>query len=746
MPDAPKQTSLPLGDASSTTAAPHAGGGERDERVEGVIDRVTFRSEETGFSVLRIRVPGRRELVTVVGRAAHVIAGQSIEATGSWVEDSRYGTQLRAESLYVREPVTTKGIERYLSSGLVRGIGPELAKRLVAAFGDAVFDVIENEPERLREVPGVGQLRAERMIGAWSQQRRVRDIMVFLHDHGLGTARAVRVYRTYGDAAIAEIRAKPYDLAMRVTGIGFGTADALAVSLGTPRESPERVAAGLRHLLAEARGQGHCGLPVDDLVARAEKLLDVPKASVDGALATGVAAGEWVRDRSADRACVFESGLYDLERAAAARLREAAAGPPPWDDIDPETALPWVESRLEIELAPSQREALARALRERLLVLTGGPGVGKTTLLRALLEILDTKDVRALLAAPTGRAAKRMAEATGRVAKTLHRLLEFDPRHGGFRRNANRSLDGDLVIVDESSMLDVPLLGALLDALPEHAGLLLIGDADQLPSVGPGQVLADAIDAGTLPVVRLSEIFRQAKESRIVRNAHLVNRGELPELETAPDGDFFFVDADDSDTAAAKLVTVVRERIPARFGLDPVRDVQVLCPMRRGRLGANALNTELQAALNPSSPAADRVERFGNIFAPGDKVMQIVNDYERNVFNGDVGFVSEIDPVEGELAALFEGRRVSYPFDELDSLTLAYATTVHKAQGSEVPAVVVPVTTQHFVMLQRNLIYTAITRAQKLVVLVGQRRALAMAVRSNPRTRRITKLADHLRP
>ena len=730
----PSTASLPLLDEGSA----------RGERLSGIVERVTFHSEESGFCVLQVRLVGRHQLSTVVGRAASVAAGEYVRAEGSWSRDPDHGPQFRARELAVEPPTTREGIERYLGSGLIRGIGPELAQRLVAAFGDEVFAIIETEPERLCEVPGIGKLRRERLVGAWADQKHVRSIMVFLHSHGVGTARAVRIYRTYGAEAVEKIRGDPYRLARDIRGIGFVIADGLAGRLGVAKTASMRLRAGLRHVLAEALSNGHCGLPERELLALAEKLLEAPRDLVEEALRLEVGDRGLVRDTARGCSCVFLPGLHFAERHAAQRLLELAAGRPPWPEIDVARALPWVEARIGFELAASQRAALGRALGSKLLILTGGPGVGKTTLVRALLEILTAKGVRVALAAPTGRAAKRLAEATGLEAMTLHRLLEADPRTGGFRRSEGNPLACDLLVVDESSMIDVPLLHALLRAIPTPAALLLIGDVDQLPSVGPGQVLADAISSGVLDVVRLHEVFRQAARSRIVRAAHCVNQGRMPELTPDPDADFFFVEASEPESAAALLLRAVSERIPRRFGLDPVRDVQVLCPMHRGRLGARSLNLELQSTLNPPGRAAARIERFGWTFAMGDKVIQVENDYEKDVYNGDVGFVSGIEPEARELSVTFDGRAVSYGFDQLDCLVLAYAISIHKAQGSEYPAVVIPLTTQHYPMLRRNLVYTGVTRGRQLVVLIGQRRALAIALRGAGPERRWSKLRDWL--
>jgi exodeoxyribonuclease V alpha subunit len=625
---------------------------------------------------------------------------------------------------------------------MIRGIGPVYAKKLVAAFGEAVFDLIEREPDRLREVTGIGPKRAARIVAGWAEQKVIREIMLFLHSHGVGTSRAVRIYKTYGADAVRVVSDNPYRLARDIRGIGFRTADKIAAKLGIEPTAMVRVRAGVSFALAEAMEEGHCGLPEERLVALTRELLEVPEELVGTALGLELEAGDVVADTLEGQGCVFLAGLHRAEREIAERLRRLAAGAPPWPAIDSERAIPWVEAKTGLTLAESQREAVRLALRSKVLVITGGPGVGKTTLVNSILKIVAAKGPRIALCAPTGRAAKRLAESTGREATTVHRLLEADPKEGGFKRGEQNPIDCGLLVVDETSMVDVPLMRALLRALPEGAALLLVGDVDQLPSVGPGQVLADVIASGAVPVVRLTEVFRQAAGSRIVTSAHLINAGKMPDLEAREGSDFFFVDAPDPEIGVEKVLALVRERIPRRFGLDPVRDVQVLCPMNRGGLGARSLNIELQKALNP--PGEVRVERFGWTFCPGDKVMQVVNDHERQVYNGDLGVIARMDMEEGELAVDFEGREVAYGFGELDELVLAYATTVHKSQGSEYPAVVVPLTTQHFPMLQRNLVYTGVTRGKRLVVLVGQKRALAIAVRGQQTRRRWSKLKEWL--
>src|SRR6476660_3576955 len=535
----------------------------------------------------------------------------------------------------------------------------------------------------------------------------------------------------------------PYRLARDIRGIGFKTADAIAMKLGIEKTAMTRVRAGISYALTEAMDEGHCGLPTEELVPLAEKLLQVPQQLIRAALDLELLEGTVIADQVGETPCVFLAGLHRAERTIAERLTRLANGTLPWPWINPDKALPWVEQRIGLALAESQVAAIRLALRSKVLVMTGGPGVGKTTIVKAILRILAAKGVRMLLCAPTGRAAKRMTEATGFEAKTIHRLLEVDLKGGGFKRGDDNPLDCDLLVVDETSMVDVVLMQALIKAVPDNAAVLIVGDIDQLPSVGPGQVLADVISSGAVTVVRLTEVFRQAAQSRIVISAHRINQGGMPDLSPPrTDSDFYFVQADDPETAVSRIIELVKTRIPKRFGLDPIRDVQVLCPMNRGGVGARSLKIELQAALNPAGER--KVERLGWTFAPGDKVMQIENDYEKDVYNGDIGYIDNVDPNNGELTASFDGRAVTYGFGELDSLVPAYAATIHKSQGSEYPAVVVPVMTQHYVMLQRNLLYTGATRGKRLVVLVGQQKAVAIAVRNVSGRRRWSKLDEWL--
>ena len=715
------------------------------EVLGGLVERVSFHGDESGFCVLRVQARGHRDLVTVVGHAATVAAGEWITASGEWVNDRTYGPQFRARFLRTSAPTSLEGIEKYLASGMIRGVGPVYARKLVRAFGERVFDLVESEPERLREVAGIGPVRARRITDAFAEQKAVREIMVFLHEHGVSTARAVRIFKTYGADALAVMSENPYRLARDVRGIGFRTADTIAMRLGIEKNAMVRVRAGLSFALGEATNEGHCGLPREALLPRGAALLEVEEERVAEALEVDLREQTLVADRVGETPCIFLAGLYQAEAGIAGRLRALRRGAPPWPRIAPGQAIPWAEQRIGLTLAESQKAAVRAALGAKVLVISGGPGVGKTTIVNVILRILVASGVRVALCAPTGRAARRLSEASGREAKTIHRLLEADPGSGRFRRDAAWPLDCDLLVIDETSMVDVPLMHALLRALPENAALLVVGDVDQLPSVGPGQVLADLSEGGALPVVRLREVFRQAARSRIIVNAHRINAGVLPSLDRPRhESDFYFVPAEDPESALSRIVELVSVRIPRRFGLDPIRDVQVLCPMHRGGVGARSLNVALQTVLNPAG--ARRVERFGFTFAPGDKVMQVQNDYEKDVYNGDLGYVEDVDPETGELRASFEGRLLGYGFGELDALVPAYATTIHKSQGSEYPAVVIPVLTQHYVMLQRNLLYTGVTRGRRLVVLVGQRRALAIAVWTVTGRRRWSKLAEWLIP
>ena len=715
------------------------------EVLAGLVERVTYHNVENGFCVLRIKARGHRDLVTVVGHAATISAGEWVTASGEWTNDRTHGQQFKTRFLRTSAPTSIDGIEKYLGSGMIRGIGPVYAKKMVKVFGEKVFDIIEAEPDRLREVTGIGQVRAKRITDAWAEQKIVREIMVFLHAHTVGTARAVRIYKTYGADAVQVMTENPYRLARDIRGIGFKTADTIAMKLGIEKTAMIRVRAGISYALTKAMDDGHCGLPIDELVPLAVDLLEVDKGLVQTAMDLELGDGTVIADTVGDTACIFLAGLYNAERVIAERLLRLTNGTLPWPYIDPDKAIPWIEQKTGLKLAETQVAAVRLALLSKTMVITGGPGVGKTTIVNSILRILAAKGTNLLLCAPTGRAAKRMTEATGFEAKTIHRLLEVNPKGGGFKRGVDNPLECDLLVVDETSMVDVLLMQALVKAVPDTSALLIVGDIDQLPSVGPGQVLADIISSRTSPVVRLTEIFRQAAQSRIITGAHKINQGLIPDL-SKPEGesDFYFVQADDPETAVARIIELVKTRIPQRFGLDPIRDIQVLCPMNRGGVGARSLNIELQAALNPAGER--KVDRFGWTFAPGDKVMQIENDYDKEVYNGDIGYIDDVDPEDGELTASFDGRIVTYSFGELDTLVPAYAATIHKSQGSEYPAVVIPVMTQHYTMLQRNLLYTGVTRGKRLVVLVGQKKAVAIAVKNVSGRRRWSKMNEWLQP
>jgi exodeoxyribonuclease V alpha subunit len=708
--------------------------------LEGVVERITYASAGDGYTVARMAVAGRPAPVTVVGAMPGVHPGQALRVTGEWTRHARFGEQFKVSSWETLTPATRVGIERYLGSGLIKGIGPGIARRLVERFGEQTLRVIEEEPERLREVSGVGPDRVTRIRAAWDAQREVREVMLFLQGHGVSAAYAGKIFKTYGRGAVAVVTQNPYRLARDIYGIGFKTADGIAARLGVAPDAPVRLEAGLLHVLGALTEDGHCCYPREGLLQAAGEVLQVPAAALESPLARLADAAEVVAEPGEDGPVVFPRDLHEAEVGLARRLGAFLTAPRFAVALDVPRALSWVEGQTGLALAPRQQEALAAALGGKAVVITGGPGTGKTTILRCLLTILERKGLRALLTAPTGRAAKRLTEATGRPAQTMHRLLEFSPREGIFRRSAARPLAAEAVIVDEVSMADLPLMHRLVDALPREALLVLVGDADQLPSVGPGAVLTDCIASGLLPVVRLEEVFRQAAQSLIVENAHRVNRGEMPLLTGAPDFQFF--EEEDPDRLAALVVETVARVLPERHRLHPIEEVQVLAPMHKGTVGVAALNAALQAALNPSGPALTRGQR---VLRAGDKVMQLRNNYETEVFNGDIGRVVRVDGEEGILTVRFEDREVPYEAADLDELTLAYAVSVHKAQGSEYPAVLLPLHTQHFIMLRRNLLYTAITRGRRLDVLAGSRRALAIAVKTAPAEGRHTRLAARLR-
>jgi exodeoxyribonuclease V alpha subunit len=769
-----------------------------EETIEGTIERIAFTGADGAFVVARLAVDGAREPVTVVGALTGIPVGARVRVTGRREHNPRFGPQFKVAGVTEVAPATMEGIRRYLGSGLIKGIGPEFATRIVSRFGIQTLEILDREPARIIEVPGIGPSRARSIREAWTAQREVRKVMVFLQGYGVSPAFAARIYKRYRGAAIALVRENPYRLAFDVWGIGFLSADKLASALGIARESDVRVEAGVRHVLEEASTAGDVFVPRARLCRKAAALLEVEEPLAEAAIGRLGRSGELVIEARPeisamdDGEAIYVTALYQAEASLAAglaRLRkggdaQAGTGAPALT-IDVERAVAWYEKQAGIALAPQQAEAVRQALREDLLVVTGGPGVGKTTIVRGIVAILGKKGLRVGLAAPTGRAAKRLSEATGQPALTLHRLLEWRPAEGAFGRRGDRPLEVDALVVDEASMLDVRLGADLLAALATGTRLILVGDVDQLPSVGPGTVLRDVIESGVVPTVRLTEIFRQAGESLIVVNAHRIHQGLAPELGAAPaDGaptrldrrDFFFLEEADPVRAAELIRDLVVTRLPRKYGLA-VQDVQVLTPMHRGELGAANLNHLIQTALTSEAPG---LARGGRTFRVGDKVMQVRNDYEKDVFNGDIGHVQAVtsgapgkadtdaqsgvdagvdaaaggdrsseadggDALGNALIVRFDDREVTYGQGELDELQLAYAATIHKSQGSEYPAVVIPIHTQHFVMLQRNLLYTAVTRARRLVVLVGTRKALSLAVRNADVEARGSRLDVRLR-
>jgi exodeoxyribonuclease V alpha subunit len=743
------------------------------DTLSGSLERLTYYNPENGYTVLRLRpdrgrgIPGlsRDGLVTVVGNLPELNPGEHLTLQGRWVNHPQHGQQFNVEICQQTLPATVAGIRRYLGSGLVKGIGPRLAERIVAHFGPQTLEVIETHPERLHEVPDIGPKRTRKIAQAWDEQRQIKDIMLFLHGHGISTNLAVKIYKTYGDASLETVQNNPYQLARDIYGVGFKTADKIAQDLGLAIDHPARIEAGIVHALNEMTNDGHVYAPRDEITHKAVDLLGVSadliapgldRLAQDDRIRPEVIPFPETKDSPKlkgvtespepyGRPVIYLTPLYFGEKGVAERLSSLVGVEHPGNDVS-------ARSGFE-DASPQQEAAIQTALTHPVSVLTGGPGTGKTTCLKALIVELELQKKRYALASPTGRAAKRLSEATDRPASTIHRLLSYSPKEG-FKYNAENPLPVDFLVIDETSMLDLILANTLLKALQPGTHLLLVGDVDQLPSVGAGDVLRDVIASGTVPVTRLTQIFRQAADSLIITNAHKINAGEMPIFSppSSPSlppsqgdggrarGDFFLFSTEDAGAAADWVIDVVTERIPNTFGFDPVREIQVLAPMYRGGAGVSSLNERLQAQLNPPHPKSPEKRLFGITFRPGDKVMQIQNNYDKDVFNGDIGFVTGIDLVEHVLAVEIDGQRVEYDFTEADQLVLAYAVTVHKAQGSEFPVVVMPVVTAHYLMLQRNLLYTAITRAKELCVLVGSRKAIGMAVKNNKVAQRYTAL------
>jgi len=722
--------------------------------LEATLERITYANEDNGYIVAKVDTGRGGELVTVVGSLLGARPGEALRLRGKWGSHPQYGRQFLVEDFTTVLPATVQGVRRYLGSGLIKGIGPKLADSIVDHFGVAALEVIETAPQRLVEVPGLGPKRTRLITVAWEEQKAIKEVMVFLQGIGVSTSLAVRIYKRYADASIGVVRAEPYRLAADVWGIGFKTADTIAQAVGIPHDSPQRVKAGLQFTLSEATSDGHCFLPEQDLINQAIKILQVDTGLVIDCLADLVTEQGVVRESIPDAdtgervVAVFLVPFHRAEISLAGQLRALAGSGadrlPGFAGVDWDRALGWLHSRTGIELAPEQAGAVRLALTERVAVLTGGPGCGKSFTVRSIVTLAAAKGAKIVLAAPTGRAAKRLTQLSGHDAVTVHRLLELRPG-GDAGYDREHPLDADLVVVDEASMLDLLLANKLVKAIPPGAHLLLVGDVDQLPSVGAGEVLRDLLaDGSPLPSVRLTRIFRQAARSGVVTNAHRINAGDFPQVRGLPD--FFLFPADDADTAAAVTVDVVTQRIPARFGFNPRRDIQVLTPMHRGPAGAAALNTALQDAITPGRPDLPERRFGGRVFRVGDKVSQIRNNYDKGangVFNGTQGVVTAVDLNDATLTVRTEDDEdIDYDFTELDELTHAYAVTVHRAQGSEYPCVVIPLTTSAWMMLQRNLLYTAVTRAKKLVVLVGSSKAIGQAVRVTGAGRRYTAL-DH---
>ena len=714
---------------------------EPTETMEGTVERVVFQAPDGAYAVARLYRKGHHDLTTIVGKLIELKEGELLRLQGRWSVHKKFGQQFEVQAYQVVTPTTAAGIERYLGSGLVHGIGPELAKRLVRGFGDHTLDVIEHHPKRLREIEGIGPKRQEQIVGSYAAQKGLRELMVFLSQYGVSPTTGAKIHKAYGASAVSVVRGNAYRLASDIFGVGFRTADRIARSMGVEADSPLRTAAGVVYALRQLGDDGHVCAPHDALVAAAASTLDAQADSVEQAIEAQVGAGELVRDEGIADTPIYLPPLHAAEVGVARSLALLASADASFPPIAPDKALGWVEKHSGLVLAEGQRDAVRQAVGAKLSVITGGPGVGKTTIVRCLVDIFRARRLRVALGAPTGRAAKRLSEATGAEAMTIHRLLKFQPRTREFAVNEDEPLPADVVIVDEASMLDLVLTYHLVRALQPQTVLILVGDVDQLPSVGPGSVLRDIIGSGVAAVARLSEIFRQAANSLIVTNAHRINNGSMPHLRGYGDEehrDFFFLRRDDPDEAADAILDLCARRLPERYGLDPVSGIQVISPMRRGSVGAQTLNVRLQEALNPRG-AEHAVG--GRSFRIGDKVMQIRNNYDKDVFNGDIGRVVDADREAGQMRVRIDDREVAYAANELDELVPAYAITVHKSQGCEYPAVVVPILTQHYMMLQRNLLYTAVTRGKRLVVLVGSHKAIAIAVRNN----RIHERHTHLR-
>ena len=709
-------------------------------KLRCVVEHITYQNPENGYSVLKVKVKDYADLVTLVGNLLDVVVGSVLLVEGQWKVDKKYGQQFLAETWEETMPATLYGIEKYLGSGLVKGVGPVFAQRIVRQFGLETINVIEDDINQLFQVDGIGPKRVARIQESWERQKDIKNVMLFLQGNGVSTAFAAKIYKTYGKESIDKVKENPYRLADDIWGIGFKTADSIAEKLGYGKEDPRRVRSGIIYALGQLSDEGHVYAEREPLIKTASELLEAGTEVVGTVLDDMIQADDLKQDLTLkpDTEAIYLPPFYFAEIGVTNGIKRLVSAP--WQlNLDPPLDIDAISQKTGIIYDNVQKDAIITAIQSKVMVLTGGPGTGKTTTTQAIIAALSERGHSIMLAAPTGRAAKRMTEATGWEAKTIHRLLEFKPPEG-YQRNDENPLEGDVLIVDETSMVDILLMNALVKALPDSIRLILVGDIDQLPSVGAGNVLRDIIDSGTVPVVRLTRIFRQAQQSRIIMNAHRVNHGEFPDISNGRNSDFFFINCDDPEEAATQIVDLVKNRLPKAYGERP-RNVQVLTPMQRGVVGAGNLNQLLQAALNTSDQG---IHRSGWFFKLYDKVMQIRNNYDKEVFNGDIGYISAINPEDRTLTINFDGREIEYDHTELDEISLAYATTVHKAQGSEFPIVVIPILMTHYVMLQRNLIYTGITRAKRICVLIGSTKALGIAVRNFTVNRRNTGLKERL--
>ena len=702
-------------------------------KINCIVERITYQNPENGYSILKVKVKGYSELVTLVGNLLDVCAGSILQVTGNWKVDKRYGSQFVAESWEDTLPATAYGMEKYLGSGLIKGIGPVFAKRIVAQFGLDTIHIIEKETERLQEVGGIGEKRIRLIRESWEKQKEIRNVMLFLQSYGVSTSYAAKIYRTYGNESIEKVRENPYCLADDIWGIGFKTADSIARKMGYTNEDSRRCRSGVLYTLGQLADSGHVYAVLEQLLATAVQLLDTQEEAIRSVLSQMIADKDIIQEEEA----IYLPPFYYAESGTAQRLRQLLHGSDALKQTSVDIAR--ISFQTGVEYDSIQAAAIQQAVASKVMVLTGGPGTGKTTTTQGIIAALKACGLRILLAAPTGRAAKRMSEATGMEAKTIHRLLEFKPDQG-YQRNEDNPLEGDVLIVDESSMIDILLMYSLMKALPVHMRLILVGDIDQLPSVGAGNVLRDIIDSGEVPVTRLTRIFRQAQSSRIVMNAHRINQGIFPDISNGKETDFFFMQEEDPEKTVSTIVTLVQKRLPQAYK-EKVSHIQVLTPMQRGTVGANSLNLALQQALNPGG---ESLSRSGYVFRKGDRVMQVKNNYDKEVFNGDIGFIESVEVENRTLWVDYDGKRVEYEASELDEIVLAYATTIHKSQGSEYPIVIMPVLMTHYVMLQRNLIYTGITRAKKVCILIGTGKALAYAVRNQTVDKRNTRLKERL--